>query len=511
VAGITDDDARANPPPTAPAAVTGGMTPDIASPYPDEPAGEPQRRQRRSPVAALVSEPMWVLGLVVLMDEMDKNIVAGMVTPLKEHFGVGDRAIGVLFSLQLLFNGLITVPAGYLADRWNRKQAMGRTVVAWSALTAAGATAVTFPMLVGLRSMLGFGQAISEPSAASLIGDYYPSGKRGRAFSLQQVMLLAGTGMGIGLGGLISTTLGWRAALVIVALPGLLVASFVFRLREPKRGTADLMAALGGGEIEHSDGTEVKLFEHGFRRFLSDMVDGLRADMRTILKIRTMRYALVGVAALLFTVTALTRWMPQYYERHLHLGVGRGEGLFALLVVLGGVPGVLFGGRVADRWAPKMRGGRLALPAIFLFVGCAFFTGSYFVRADEYSTSAIAGASILQLVGMFIITMAVPGLRAGLTDALPAHLRGAGFGAFNLVAVIFGQAAAPTVVSLISSAYDENLRVAFLAVAPLSFLGAGVLFRARKFLDEDMQKIMMAVLTAMQEERDRTASGNPAS
>jgi MFS family permease len=506
VADITDDGAPAEAPKTAPAAVTGGMTPDIASPYPHEPAGERQRRRRRSPVAALVSEPMWVLGLVILVDEMDKNIVSGMVTPLKEHFGVGDSAIGLLFSLQLLFNGAITVPAGYLADRWNRKQAIGKTVVAWSALTAAGATAFTFPMLVGLRSMLGFGQAISEPSAASLIGDYYPPEKRGRAFSIQQMMLLAGTGVGIGLGGLISTTLGWRAALVIVALPGLLMAWLVFRLREPKRGTADLVAALGGGEIEHSDGTEVKLFQQGFRQFLRDMGDGLRADMRTILEIRTMRYALVGVAALLFTMTALVRWMPQYYERHLQLGDGRGEVLFGLIAIVGGVPGVLFGGRVADRWAPRVKGGRLALPAIFLFSGSACFTASYLVRTDGYSTPAIVRASLLQLVGVFIVTMAIPGLRAGLTDAIPAHLRGAGFGAFNLVAVIFGQAAAPTVVSLISSAYDENLRVAFLAVAPLSFIGAGVLFRARKFLDEDMQKIMMAVLTAMQEERDRKAA-----
>ena len=33
-----------------------------------------------------------------------------------------------------------------------------------------------------------------------------------------------------------------------------------------------------------------------------------------------------------------------------------------------------------------------------------------------------------------------------------------------------------------------------------------MLFRARKFLDEDMQKIMMAVLVAMQEEQERKAA-----
>ena len=454
----------------------------------------------------ILTEPMWVLGLVILMDEMDKNIVRGLIPQLKAEFGVGDLGIGVLLSMALLFNGIITVPAGYLADRWNRTRAIGKTVIGWSALSAAGAGAVGFPMLVGLRSALGFGQAITEPSAASLIGDYYPPDQRGKAFSIQQVMLLTGTGVGVGLGGLIGTTLGWRPALVIVAIPGLLVSVLVFRLREPKRGTADMMAAIGAGTIEDHEGDHVDLFEGGFGQFLKDMWDGLKADMRTILNIRTMRYALVGVAALLFTITAIAAWLPQFYERQLHVAEGRGEGLFFLIVVLGGVPGVLLGGRIADKYAPRMVGGRLALPAIFLFVGTAFFTTSYLIRADSYTLGAVVPCFLLQLAGLFIVTLAIPGLRAGLTDAIPAHLRGTGFGAFNLVSVIFGMAAAPFIVGALSSVYDDNLRVAFLLVSPFSFLGAAVLYRARKYLDEDMQKIMVAVLTALQEERDRVAA-----
>ncbi|MFZ6003922.1 MAG: MFS transporter [Actinomycetota bacterium] len=497
-----DTDDRAG----APALITGGLTPDIASPTPEEPAGEPSAPARGGFVTRLFTEPMWVLGLVLFMDEVDKNVVRGMITPLKEDFGVGDLGIGVLLSLALLFNGLITVPAGYLADRWNRSRAIGQTVVGWSVLTAGGAASVGFPMLVGMRSALGFGQAITEPSAASLIGDYYPPDKRGRAFSVQQVMLLAGTGVGVGVGGFIGTNYGWRPALVIVAIPGLLVSLLVFRLKEPKRGTADLMAAIGAGSIEHAeDGDHPALFENGFRQFLRDMVSGLRADMRVILDIRTMRFALAGVAALLFTVTALAAWLPQYYERHLHMAEGTGEALFTALIILGGIPGVLLGGRVADRYASRMQGGRLALPAIFIASGNLFFTAAYLLRSDTYSRSLVGTVFVLQLFGIFVMTMAIPGLRAGLTDAIPAHLRGAGFGAFNLVAVVCGQAAAPFIVSVISNAFDENLRVAFLVCSPLLFLGAGILFRARKFLDEDMNKIMMAVLQALQDERDREA------
>jgi len=44
--------------------------------------------RRRGP--ALFTEPMWVLGLVILMGEVDKNIVRGMITPIQDEFGASD-------------------------------------------------------------------------------------------------------------------------------------------------------------------------------------------------------------------------------------------------------------------------------------------------------------------------------------------------------------------------------------------------------------------------------------
>lgn len=469
----------------------------------------------RSRLHRILNEPMWVLGLVIFVDEADKNIIRGLVTPLREDLGVNDLGIAILLTTALLFNGLITVPAGYLADRWHRTRAIGLTVIGWSFLTAAGALSIGFPMLVAMRSALGFGQAITEPSAASLVGDYYPTEVRGKAFSVQYMTLFAGTGFGVAWGGFIGNTLGWRWALVTVAIPGLFVAALVYRLREPKRGSADLMSALGAappdvGDADDADADDHQpLFGEGFGAFLREMWDGLKADMRTIMNIRTMRYALVGVAAILFTIAATAAWLPQFYERQLGLEEGYGEAWVGL-VALAGVPGVLLGGRAADRWIHKIEGGRLALPAIFLFVGLALTCVGYVIRPGTgetgpmgYSPGIFLVILACQFFGFGTVTMSIPGLRAGLTDTVPAHLRGTGFGAFNLMAVVGGMALGPFAVGGLSAAFDENLRTAFLLVAPVSFFGAAVLFRARKFLNEDMQKMMMVVLQAIQEEKER--------
>src|SRR5436309_5147944 len=132
--------------------------------------------------------PMWVLGLVVLIDQVDQNLVRGVVPQLKSDFGIDDFGIGVLISAFVLVNGIVTVPAGYLADRWNRTRTIGHTVVAWSGITMITAAAGNFATLLGLRALLGFGQAVTEPSAASLLSDYYPTEERGKVFSNQQIM-----------------------------------------------------------------------------------------------------------------------------------------------------------------------------------------------------------------------------------------------------------------------------------------------------------------------------------
>ena len=402
------------------------MTPSSADAL-EEPAAP--GTATKSPKPKVSAWPMWLLGLVIMIDQADQSVVRGMSQQLQDEFGVGEAAIGVLQSAFVLVNGIITVPAGYLADRWRRTRTIGHTVIGWSAITALGALAPNFGSLVALRASLGFGQAITEPSAASLLADYYPAEQRGRAFSVQQCLIFVGIGLGVGVGGFVGPNFGWQWGFVIVGLPGVIIAFLAYRLWEPPRGHADRLH-LGVEDSGLDADVDHQLFEGGFRSFMRDMIDGLKKDLRTIWGITTMRYALVGVSTLLFTVTALGSWLFRYYEQ---LGLSQEEATAAtaVLIIVGGIPGVLLGGRVADRYATRIRGARMAIPAYCILIGSVLF-------ALSYMRIPFGPAFALELVGVFVMTMAIPSLRAGLSDAVPANLRGAGFGAFNLCSILFG-------------------------------------------------------------------------
>ena len=270
--------------------------------------------------------------------------------------------------------------------------------------------------------------------------------------------------------------------------------------RAAMRIACSIKPSSSGGVDEWIEPEKVPLFEQGFAVFVRDMWAGLRKDFSVILSIPTLKYALAGVSALMFTVSGVGAWLPQFHDRFSNMTSEQATSVVAFLLIAGGVPGLLLGGQFADRFTDRVQGARVVIPAYCIGIGITFFTLSY-IKQSAWSSVG------LQLVGIFWITMAIPALRAGMADAVPSHLRGAGFGAFNLASIVCGAAAAPLIVGWLSQVW--NLRMAFLVVSPPVYLGAWVLYRARHHLDADAMKIFEAVVHAMEEEQARAAAASP--
>jgi len=465
---------------------------------PTKRSAEPVLLHERRTFSLASTWPMWVLGFIGMIDNIDQYIVRGASNQIQHVFKVGDFQIGILFSAFIIMSGVATVPASYLGDRGNRTRIMTFTIVVWSVISALGGAvpAGAFILLVVLRGALGFGQAVTGPSSASLLADYYVFERRGRAFSIQQCLTYVGLGLGLVIGSAFGTHFGhygWRLAFGVSIIPGLVIAYMCWRLPEPVRGSADRAHVTGTSEMEASTAKSEPLFPDGIGTFMGTMFRGLRDDLKTILKIPTMRYALVGVSNIFFVVTAVSTWMPTFYQRQFGLTQGKANLAFGALVVVAGIPGTLIGGIVSDRWVKRVLGARVVIPGTCLGSCAVLFLISFIPMPFGFAFG-------LELVGFLIAASSLPALRAGLADAVPAQLRSTGSGAFNVTSIIFGSAAAPLLTSGVATAFGGNYRVAFSIVMPVAFIGTFFLFRARRHIEADTARIFEEVAAAMAED-----------
>jgi MFS family permease len=189
--------------------------------------------------------PASVVTVVVLIDQIDTNLVAGALPYLQREWGFGDTAAGAIPTSVAVAALLLALPAGHLADRVVRTRMISTAVAWWSLITTVSALAVSFPVFFATRVVLAGADSIYGPAASSLLADYYEPERRGRVFASYSLAGFVGLGAGVAIGGVLSAALGWRSAFLATVVPGLAVSLLVRRLHEPGRGTSDRVPSSG--------------------------------------------------------------------------------------------------------------------------------------------------------------------------------------------------------------------------------------------------------------------------
>jgi MFS family permease len=196
-----------------------------------------------------------ILVLCYLFNYVDRNILSILAEDVKRDLGLSDSTIGFLYGTAFaVFYAVFGIPFGRLADAWIRKNLISIGLFFWSLMTALTGTAASFPFLAVYRVGVGVGEASLSPSAYSLIFDMFPQRLRATALSIYSGGIYLGAALGFALGGLIVDTwnrlypdisqapfglAAWKVAFFAVGLPGLLMALWVWTLREPPKGGQD--------------------------------------------------------------------------------------------------------------------------------------------------------------------------------------------------------------------------------------------------------------------------------
>jgi len=202
----------------------------------------------------------YVLGVLVLVyvfNFIDRNILSALAEEIKADLGISDGRMGFLYGTAFaVFYAVFGVPLGRLADLWNRRKLISIGLAFWSLMTALSGTARNFFALGAYRIGVGVGESSASPAAFSMLGDYFPPKMRATAVAIYSSGVYIGSGIGLFLGGFILDTWndmypdgnapldlkGWHVAFFVVGIPGIIMALWVWTLREPKRGQMEGMA-----------------------------------------------------------------------------------------------------------------------------------------------------------------------------------------------------------------------------------------------------------------------------
>lgn len=440
------------------------------------------------------------MALVALVDQIDVSVARGVLPYLEDYWDLSDTQLGFIISVFVFVSTLAAVPAGYIADHFRRTRVIGWTLISWSGLIMLSATAVSYVNLLFARALMGIGQAVDDPASTSYLADSYPARMRARIFSWQQCSFFVGGGVGLAAGGWIAGEFGWRWAFASVAIPGALVSIAVFALREPRRGEAELPETMTWEEIEALPPRRVDR-THGAEglswvQFTRLAAKELTSQLKMVFGIRTMRYVLVGVAALLFTVSGIGTWLAFYYERYAGMSEQQATAVTGGVLGIGGLIGTVVGGSFSDRYHHRWKGGRIVIVVVTSVLCALLFMVSF-------ALESVGVRIALQFLGVLFAAGAAPGLRAAMLDVVPPESRGVGASAMALTTSIFGQAMAPSLVGWISDT-TGSLVTAFYIVFPPVVFGLLLLLRARHTLEDDAQAIVTAVMeehAALEEER----------
>lgn len=349
-----------------------------------------------------------VFFLAAMLSYTDRQILLILIDPVRGELALSDTQVGLLQGLAFaLVYSIAGLPLGRAADLFPRKIVILSGVVVWSLATVACALSHSFGGLFVARLFVGVGEACLAPAALSMIADYLPPKRRGAGIGFFVLGMVVGSGVAVMVGGSVlqavqdgllaglphmKTLPPWRAVMILMAAPGLLLALLLLSVAEPVRRTD------GEGERTGAASTRaVLVFFNSHRGRLLPLY--------------------LGMAAMAIAENAVLSWIPALLSRSFgmrpaDIGTYYGGSLIASASI-----GIVAGSVLADylvvRHGVRGRYGLLVAGAVVALPGLL-------------ASGAASVAGVIGLASLFCMMSAATGTVAitAIQDIVPNQMRG---------------------------------------------------------------------------------------
>lgn len=404
-----------------------------------------------------------LLTAIYLLNFLDRQIVTILAAPIKADLHLTNTELGLITGLAFaLFYALLGLPIAWLAERLNRVWLIAGSLALWSAMTAVCGLSANFAQLFAARIGVGIGEAGCVPASHSLISATVSPRQRATALGVFALGIPLGTLAGMALGGWIATSYGWRAAFLIVGLPGLALAGLLLGLVKDPR---------------HDQGGPRRHYALSTRRIVARLIGK-----------RSYCLAVSGGALASAGSYGILGFLGIYVPSHFGLTLAQAGLVLGAAIGLGGTIGSAAGGWLADRFVNRRA--LVFIPASTLLAAAPCLAAALLI---DHAGPALA---------LFVLGTCLSGAWYGPTFAVlqgvsPVDGRATASALFTLAVNLVGLGCGPVLVGSLSDYLahpgagladsDAALGHALLAGTLLFVLAAACFFFAASAIERDFE------------------------
>ena len=418
-------------------------------------------------VAAHARTMLWVLLIVYIFNFLDRQIVNILAEPIKGDLRLSDTQLGLLAGPAFaVFYALLGIPIARHADRGgtNRVRLIALALAIWSVMTAMCGLVQNFVQMLFARIGVGVGEAGCTPAAHSLITDSVKPEKRSSAMAFYGLGVPIGSLLGLVIGGIVNDLYGWRIALMLVGLPGLLLALVVlFVLREPRllRPAAAATAAPAAAPLS------------------------TREAMREIFASRAFVHILIAASVTAFLGYGKALWTISFFIRSHGLSTTQAGVGMAVVLGLAAAFGTWLGGKVADRFGARSKRHILTFPAYGMAIVAPLLFLGYYMEQWWIAMALLVIPSIVNNAYYGPAYGCVQGLVRPQARAMAASIMLFGQ---NLIGLGFGPFLFGVLSDMLAPAYgQESVRYVLYGAAWLGLIPAFFFWRASLRLNAELK------------------------